>query len=84
MSKQELIAFVKNALLLFVIMVFSFLFFDLYVEIKKTIMGIPVSKEDVLESINLPRNLPVIIAITVILSYRKHRKDNNRTSSSRR
>ncbi len=67
--------YLKGLLIIFLIMIVSFTLVDLYVPIKKLLSGQNLNFNEILSFIKLKQHLPVMIVISIALSYKKYKKE---------
>lgn len=74
MKKSNKIELIKNILITILIMLFCFILIDLYIPIKRLIIGDSLKIGEILSYIKISQHLPVIIAVSVALGYERNKK----------
>ena len=72
--KKETKDFIFTFLITALLMLFCFALIDLYVPIKQVILGDFDSNMNFISYINLERELPIIIAVSIAIAYNKSRE----------
>lgn len=74
MKKFNKIELIKNILISILIMLFCFILLDLYVPVKRLLLGDALTIREILSYIKISEHLPVIIAVSVALGFVRNRK----------